>query len=172
MDMAEIESNVILVATMKNRTEGEIIKAYLSLSRCLKNAGIKPKHQILDNKASEEYKQMIMDNGLTYQLVPPDMHRRNMAEKSIQTFKDHFVAILSGVDASFPMHLWDRLLYQAELMVNLLRQSKVASKVSAWAYLFGPHDYNAMPLAPLCCAVQVHEKPGKHKSWDSHSSNG
>ncbi|KAL7476583.1 hypothetical protein ACHAW6_002434 [Cyclotella cf. meneghiniana] len=69
-----------------------------------------------------EYKQTIMDNGLTYQLLPPDMHQRNLAEKSMQTFKDHFVAILSGVDDSFPMHLWDRLLPQAELMVNLLRQ--------------------------------------------------
>ena len=137
-----------------------------------KNVGIKPKHQILDKEALEENKQMIIDNGLTYQLVPPDIHQRNLALKSIQMFKDHFVAILSGVDASFPMHLWDRLLLQAEMTVNLLWQSKVAPKVSAWAYLFGPHDYNAMPLARLGCAVQVHENPGKCKSWDPHSSDG
>ena len=109
---------------------------------------------------------------MTYQLVPPDMHRRNMAEKAIQTFKDHFVAILSGVDESFPMHLWDRLLPQTEMTLNLLRMSKVEPKVSAWAYLFGPHNYNARPLAPLGCAVQVHEKPNKCKSWDPHSSDG
>ena len=172
MVMCEIDGNAILTATMKNRTEGEMIKAYLSLIQRLKNAGIKPKHQILDNEASEEYKRIIKENGMTYQLVPPDMHRRNMAEKAIQTFKDHFVAILSGVDASFPMHLWDRLLPQTEMTLNLLRMSKVEPKTSAWAYLFGPHNYNSRPLAPLGCAVQVHEKPNKCKSWDPHSSDG
>ena len=172
MVMCEIDGNAILIATMKNRTEGEMIKAYLSLIQRLKNAKIKPKHQILDNEALEEYKRIIKENGMTYQLVPPDMHRRNMAEKAIQTFKDHFVAILSGVDASFPMHLWDRLLPQTEMTLNLLRMSKVEPKTSAWAYLFGPHNYNSRPLAPLGCAVQVHEKPNKCKSWDPHSSDG
>ena len=59
MVMAEIDGNAILVVAMKHRTEGEIIKAYLSLLQRLKNAGIKPKHQILNNEASDEYKQMI-----------------------------------------------------------------------------------------------------------------
>ena len=74
MVMAEIDGSAILVATMKNRTEGEIIKAYLSFLQELKNVGIKLKHQILDNKAPEGYKQMIIDNGLTSQLVLLDMH--------------------------------------------------------------------------------------------------
>ena len=121
-----------------------------------KNAGVKPKQQILDDEALDKYKQTIISNGMTYQLVPPDMHRRNMAKKAIQTFKDPFVVILSGVDSSFPLHLWDRLLPQAEMTLNLL-----TSKVSAWAYLFRPHDYYAIPLEPLGCAVQLHEKPGK-----------
>ncbi|KAL7478346.1 LOW QUALITY PROTEIN: hypothetical protein ACHAW6_006995, partial [Cyclotella cf. meneghiniana] len=96
----------------------------------------------------------IKESGMTYELVPPDMHRQNRAEKAIQTFKDHFVAILSGVDESFPMHLWDRLLPQAEMTLNLLRQSNVAPKVSAYAYMNGPYDFNKMPLAPMGCAVQ------------------
>ena len=62
--MAEVDDNAILVATMKNRTEGEIIKAYFSVLRHLKNAGIKPKHPILDKEASEEYEATIIDNGL------------------------------------------------------------------------------------------------------------
>ena len=96
--------------------------------------------QILDNEALDKYKQTIINNGMTYQLVPPDMHRRNMDEKDIQAFKDHFLVILSGVDSSFPLHLWDRLLPQAEMTLNSLRKLKAAPKVSAWAYLFGPHD--------------------------------
>ncbi|KAL7474455.1 hypothetical protein ACHAW6_000429 [Cyclotella cf. meneghiniana] len=62
-----------------------------------------------------------------YELVLPDMHRWNRAE--------------NGVDASFPMTLWDRLVPQAEMMVNLLRQANVVPKLSAYAYMNGPHDY-------------------------------
>ena len=53
--------------------------------------------------------------------------------------------------------MWDRLIPQAELMCNLLYQSNVAPKLLAQAYAFGPHDFNWMPLAPMGCAVQIHE---------------
>ena len=55
--------------------------------------------QILDNEVSTEFKKTIMkDWGATYQLVPPNVHRRNIAEKAIRTFKAHFLEILAGVD--------------------------------------------------------------------------
>jgi hypothetical protein len=52
-------------------------------------------------------------NDVDYQLVPPHCHRRNAAERAIGTFKEHFVhfvAGLSSVDPSFPLHFWDILL--------------------------------------------------------------
>ena len=55
MVMVGFNGNAILVASMNNRMEGEIIKAYLLLLQCLRNARIHPKHQILNNEASEEY---------------------------------------------------------------------------------------------------------------------
>ena len=51
---------------------------------------IKPTRQVLDNEASAAYKLSIKESGMDYQLVPPDDHRRNLAEKAIQTWKDHF----------------------------------------------------------------------------------
>jgi hypothetical protein len=48
------------------------------------------------------------------------MHRCNRAECAIKTFKDHFLSIFVGVDLSFPPYLWDLLLPQAELTLNLL----------------------------------------------------
>eukprot|EP00804_Cyclotella_cryptica_P014428 CCRYP_004767-RA/>CCRYP_004767-RA protein AED:0.25 eAED:0.28 QI:0/0/0/1/1/1/3/0/487 len=42
-----------------------------------------------DNEASAAYKQAILASGMTYQLVPPDDHRRNVAEKAIQTWNDN-----------------------------------------------------------------------------------
>jgi hypothetical protein len=51
------------------------------------------------------------------------MHRRNWAECPIRMFKDHFLAILAGVDSAFPPYLWDLFLLQAKLTLNLLQQA-------------------------------------------------
>ena len=115
MVLVELDSNAILVKGMKDRTSGEMIRAYQHLVVRLKTAGIQPKHHILDNKCSTDFKAAIAKNRMTYQLVPPNDHRRNIAEKAIQTFKAHFIAIICGADKSFPLHLWCQLLPQAEI---------------------------------------------------------
>ena len=45
----------------------------------MKLQGIVPLHQILDNEISQAYKDEIRETGMTYQLVPPENHRRNIA---------------------------------------------------------------------------------------------
>ena len=81
---------------------------------------VNPKLHILDNEAPTILK-MVIKQRCTVQLAPPDTHRRNLAERAIQTFKGHFISILSGgVDKNFPMELWDRLVPQAVLTLNLL----------------------------------------------------
>ena len=97
-----------------------MIRAYQVLINRLRAAGIAPKQHILDNECSNDFKEAIKTNNMTYQLVPPHDHRRNKAEKAIQTFKDHFVAIFCGADTSFPLKLWDLLLRQAKHTLNML----------------------------------------------------
>ena len=47
--------------------------------------------QILDNKDSAVYKRIITTKWeVAFQLVPPNIHRRNAAEREIRTFKAHF----------------------------------------------------------------------------------
>lgn len=46
------------------------------------------------------------------------------------------------------------------------------STKSAFEVLYGKHDYNANPWAPLGCAVQVHVMPCNRKSWDPHTKAG
>ena len=100
------------------------------------------------------------------------MHRQNIAEKAIQTFKGHFIAVLAGVSDNFPIHQWDNLLPLTILTLNLLRQANIAPHISTYLYRHSSFDYNCMPLAPMGCAVQFHVKPSKRKSWGKHSSNG
>ena len=161
MVLAEMDSNAIMQEPMRNRTAGKIVQAYQKLIDRLRDCGISPKHQVLDNEISEEYKKAIKQNDTTFQLVPPHDHRKNIAEKAIQTFKSHFIAILCGTAENFPMNLWDRLLPQAEMTLNLLRQSRLVPKVSTYAHLYGQHDYNSHPLAPLGCEVEAYVTPNK-----------
>jgi hypothetical protein len=105
MVIVEADGNFIDAEPMKNNSEGAMIKAYQTLWNRLTASGtVKPKTHILDNEASMEFKREIQKN-CAIQLVPPDNHRRNLAERAIQTFKNHFKSVLAGVDDSFPMRL-------------------------------------------------------------------
>ena len=80
--------------------------------------------QILDNESSAEYKRSIKKKrNANYQLVPPNTHQSNEAERAIRTFKAQFLSILAGVAPDFPRNLWDILLPQTELTLKLLRQA-------------------------------------------------
>ena len=93
---------------------------YQSLCDNLATMGFKPELHILDNKASSDLKKKLKKEKVDFQLVLPQVHHLNAAEGSIQTFKNHFVSGLFSVNQDFPMHLWDRLLPQAEITLNLV----------------------------------------------------
>ena len=137
MVLIEMDSNAILVEAMQNRTSGEMVQAYQKLVDRLKLHGFSPNMHILDNKCSAEFRETIIKNGMKYQLVPPHDHRRNIAEKAIQVFKDHFVLVLCGAAVNFPMGLWCRILRQAEHQLNLLRKSRVDAMKSSFEVLYG-----------------------------------
>ena len=99
----------------------------------LKHQGIVPKHQVLDNEILATYRKEIWATHMKFQLVPPDDHRCNLAEKVIQTQKDHFIGVMSGTAATFPVQLWCQEKTQAEQQLLLLQQSNVHPKVSEYA---------------------------------------
>jgi hypothetical protein len=113
-------------------------------------------------------------NDIAYQLVPPHCHRRNAAERAIPTFKEHFVAGLSSVTPPppFPLHLWDRLLPQVEITLNLQQTSRLPPQLSAAAHFHGLVDYNKTAFAPPGCKIIAQEKPGKTRTWAPHGQHG
>jgi hypothetical protein len=102
---------------------------------------------------------MHQKNSKPIQIVPPNSHKHKLAERAIQMFKNHFKAIIAGVHDSFPMELWDKLLPQTILTLNLLQQSNMAPTISAYQYVHENFDYIKMPVAPMAmgCAVQLHK---------------
>ena len=142
------------------------------MHKYLTDRGFKPEIQILDNECPEALKTYFRDKKVAFQLVPPHLHRNNSTERAISTFKDHFIAGLSSVDPSFPMHLWCRLIPQATTTLNLLRASNINPLVSAEAMLNGAFDYNITPLAPPGTKIIAYDTPSTRKTWSPHGMDG
>ena len=168
----DYDSNAILAEPIKSRSSSELIAAWTKCHNTLTSRGIKPKLHVLDNELSDDMRQVILATDTTIQRVPPHNHRRNAAERAIQTFKNHFIAGLATADPKFPVREWDRLIPQAVLTLNIMRECRINPKLSAYAYLFGQFDFNATPLAPPGTRVIAHEKPQQRATWDPHGVNG
>jgi hypothetical protein len=57
-------------------------------------------------------------------------------------------------------------------MLNLLRQSRLNSTISADEAVEGRFDYNATPLGPLGCALLIHKKTSQRHLWDFRAREG
>ena len=171
--VVDIDSNAILVEPIKICKDPELTRAYHTMMTRLKRGGIIPRKHVLENEVSEPMKAILQDEyHMDMELAPPGCYRRNTPEVAIRNFKAHFLSVLAGTAKDFPPSLWDRLLPQTEITLNLLRQSNATPNISAYAHLCGPFDYNKMLLAPMGCAVQVHEKTDKRSTWAYQSVDG
>ena len=172
MVLYDYDSNYIFVQPFQNRTASCLLAAYKKLHQCLCKAGLCPKLQHLDHECSTLLKEFLDAEAIDFQLVLPVVHCRNAAERAIRTFQNHSIAGLCGFDKDFLLHLWDQLLDQAELTLNLIRGSRINPKLSAWAQVNGTYDYNRVPLAPPGCRVLVHAKTQHRTTWAPHAIDG
>jgi len=166
------DANAILFEPLKNREASSIRDAWLAVHNRYKQNGQIPVHYTMDNETSQLLEHAMEAENVTFEKVPPRQHRRNAAERAIRTFKNHFLAGLATCHPDFPIREWDRLLPQAELTLNLLRNSRINPKLSAWAFLFGNHNFNKVPLVPPGTKVILHSKPDHRASWAYHGLNG
>jgi hypothetical protein len=162
MVIRNVNINSSYAEALKDNTSGKFILAWAQALEQMQNAGIVPKHQVLDNQASAAYKKAIGGSDITYELVPSDDNQCNMAKKAIQIFKDNFVVILSGCAPSFPLHLWCQLLLQVEGQLFLLRQSQLYPNLSASVHVYGHYDYNKHPFVSIGMEALVHNISHKH----------
>ena len=82
-----VDANTISVECLKNRTDTELVNGYQKLMSRYTASGIKVSMHVLDNETSPKFKEAIEKNEVTYQLVPPHIHRSNAAERAIRMFK-------------------------------------------------------------------------------------
>jgi hypothetical protein len=165
-------SNAILATLIKDRTSPELLKAFQVMEQELVARVLKPKLMKLDNEASKILKDYLYHQDMAFQLVPPNSHRHNSAERAIRSFKDHLIAGLCSADKYFPMHLWDTILSQAVITLSMLRTSRINPKLLAVTHIYGQYDFNRAPLAPPGTILIAHETPGRRQTWAPHGQDG
>ena len=92
---------------MKNRSDTEAVQCYKDMYTFLTERNCKPRLNIMNNKAPRAVKKIITNKNAKYQLIEPNNHRGNAAERAIRTFKNLFVARLASVHPQFLLYLWD-----------------------------------------------------------------
>ena len=172
MIMYDYDTNLILSRPTKTRQAAELTQAWTELFLKLRDNGHAPTLHVLDNECSEDLRKAFQKYQVKFELVPPHVHRRNAAERAIQTWKNHFLAGIASLDPTFPIKEWDRLLLQCDITLNLLRSSRLHPNMSAWAATFGNFDFNRTPLAPPGTRVLVHETPHQRSSFAPHGVDG
>jgi hypothetical protein len=141
-------------------------------SQILRTWDYQPALNVIDNECSKAVKRHIQSNKMEIQLISLHNHCVNVAERAISTFKEHFVAALATLDMLCPLQLWDKFLPQVELTLNLLRFSHCNPLISANHKLYGPFDFNKMPLALLDTKALVYDGPATQTSWAPHATDG
>jgi hypothetical protein len=136
MILYDYDSNAILAQPIKDRTAPELLRAFQVMEHELVARGLTPKLMKLENEASKLLKTYLHQQNITFKLVPPYSNRRSSAERSIRSFKDHLIAGLCSTDKSFPMHLWDILLPQAVITLNVENIKNQSQTFSSHTYLW------------------------------------
>ncbi len=95
------KSNTILALPISGLDDETIFEVYKIAFDELAAKGFKPKLNIMDNQATKYIKKIFTKKECKLQLVEPHNHRVNTAKRSIQTFKDAFIATLATTDLDF-----------------------------------------------------------------------
>ena len=113
-----------------------------------------------------------MTMNIKYHLVPPINQRANNSERAMQKFKNHFIAGLRSIDKKILLRFWDRLLQEATIILNLLRQSRTLPHISAYAHIFGEFDFKRTSLCQPGTRVVMHNRPNDCALWDPNGEYG
>ena len=168
MVLCYYDINVILTEPLENNATPELVRAQTRLTQYLLDRGLNTLALRIDNECPEALKCFFRTNSIYFQIFPPNYHCTNQAEKTIDTWKCHFLSGINGVEPNPPLHIWCRLLPQATQTLNLLHRSRTNPRLSAEAQLNGAFDYNWNPMATPGTNILIHETSQQRKKWDFH----
>ena len=154
--MYHYDTNTIHIVPIKSRYAKCITDAWQSIFNILKIQG-STQSTHLDKECSYHLKEAFKTENIKCQLSPPHLHKHNVADRAIRTYKNHLITGLCLCNTKFPLKEWDHLLPQCSLALNLLRSSRRYPSLSAYALLYGNFNFNITHMAPPGTKTLVHE---------------
>jgi hypothetical protein len=129
--------------------------------------------QKLDNEASAALKHAMREETIDYQLVPPQVHHRNTAERAIRIFKTISLLAFAALTQTLAPTMGSPLLPQATTILNLLGALLAATRDSPQRPNYMERSTtNRTLLAPPGTKVIVHKTSSICRSWASHGIDG
>jgi len=165
----DYRSYAILVRALKDQTDNSLLAAFEDVYAYLTDRGFKPQPNVMDKQCSKTIQKFIESSNAKIQLVNPNNHRVNTAERAIQTRKNNWLAGMGTLDPNCPIQLWYQFIEQGKDTLNMLRTSRVNPKLSVYAILEGRFEFDRTPMAPVGTKASVFLDPQKRTSWQSHA---
>ena len=136
--------------------------------------GLQPNLHMLKNECSVTMKYFIREAGTKHQLLPPGLHQSLIAEMEIQTFKPppNCRTFKSQFNPPTPLHLWDRIIIQAEITLIILHPDRMNPLLPTEANLNMAFDLNRTQLAPPGTWVLIFEVPTKKYTFAQNFVGG
>ena len=125
---------------------------------------LNPNYTIWTTKKLTCYRESSPLRGLISNWHLPAYIVKTQLSESYKHSTHHIVAGLCSVDLKFSLNLWDNLLQQALLFLNILRASKINLHLSVYTHVYGIFGYNRS-LAPPCIKVLFHIRHKDRPSW-------
>ena len=137
LDLYDYNSNLIVARPMKSNIGAVITEVYKLIYVELTDSSTIPILLYLDNKTSNKKIVSKKRNLITAQ------HEcwLNPAKRAVSTFTNHFNEMLTGCENQFPKYLWCQLVSQSVIVLNMLRKSRIDSKLSAHYQVSGTFNY-------------------------------
>jgi hypothetical protein len=123
-----------------------------------------------DNKTSNDVETFVSTEQTCIQYTPLGIHHTNPAKQAIRTWKNHFLASMTGLPKLFPIANWFHLLTKRNTTLNMPPLRCQNPLLLAHKALEGSFSFDATPMAPLGTEVLVHMKPNCQCTWGYHAS--
>jgi hypothetical protein len=166
-------ANYTHIQLMRNRSAAEYIAAHKRAHEFFLSRGIRIEFSRTDNESSKELETWCAAQSppVIVQKVPPNVHRGNRSEKEVGTVKNHLIAMINTAHPDYPLCAWEHIIPQAEIGLNLLRQSGISYFMSAYQQLHGAYDFVKHPMAPAGTKVIVFDPKGTRGTWANKGTN-
>ena len=119
--MYSVDANYIHVETMPDKSATSYVAAFKRGHLFFAEHGFKVEFETLDNEVSGDLLNHFRKETINYQLVPPNSHRRNKAERAIQTWKNNKISVLATADDMCPGGAFKNVNAHCEMILNLVR---------------------------------------------------